>query len=124
VKPQELHSDIFPTTHAVMCEKSPAKEKSAALAKGDDANPELGDPRFVSSARLAPNLNPWSWFSTTPYLSILLADFAPHRLVIDPTGNYFWLSCATATRNHDAPSEVPEAARELVRVYSCLHRPN
>jgi hypothetical protein len=96
----------------------------ARLAKGDDANPDLGDPRFVSSARLAPELGPWSWFSTTPYMSILLADFAPNRLVIDPTGNYFWLSCATANRNRDAASAVPEAARELVRVYSCQHRPD
>lgn len=95
----------------------------AQLAQGKASNPELGDPHFVSAARLSSTLAPLSWFSTSPYLSILLSDFVPHRLVIDPTGNYFWLSCATATRNRDAPSPVPAPARELVRIYSCKHRP-
>ncbi|MBL7650277.1 MAG: DUF1549 domain-containing protein, partial [Candidatus Hydrogenedentes bacterium] len=38
------------------------------LAGGADADPALGDPRFVSSARLAPALNRLSWNSTTPFL--------------------------------------------------------
>ena len=93
-----------------------------ALAAGQDSDPALGDPRFVSSARISPSLNALSWFSTIPYLSVILANFSPNRLVIDPAGNYFWLSCATATQNRNAERSVPVQARDLVRIYSCLHR--
>jgi hypothetical protein len=86
------------------------------------SDPALGNPRFVSAERISPVLTPLSWFSTIPYLSIILSDFSPNRLVIDPTGNYFWLSCGTATRNKDAELVVPVQTRELVRFYSCLHR--
>jgi hypothetical protein len=82
----------------------------------------LGNPRFVSSQRIASDLNRLSWFSTTPYLSAIVANFVPNRLVIDPNGNYFWLSCDTATANDKAARAVPQEARDLVRVYSCLHR--
>ena len=94
----------------------------AALAMGDDSDPALGNPHFVSSDRIASNLNRLSWFSTTPYLSVIVANFTPNRLVIDPAGNYFWLSCATATANAKAARAVPEQGRDLVRIYSCLHR--
>jgi hypothetical protein len=94
----------------------------AALAAGQHSDPALGDPRFVSSTRVSPSLNSLSWFSTIPYLSVVLTNFSPSRLVIDPAGNYFWLSCATATENRDAGRAVPVQARELVRIYSCLHR--
>lgn len=94
----------------------------AALATGDESDPALGDPRFVSSDRIASDLNRLSWFSTTPYLSMALANFAPNRLVIDPAGNYFWLSCATATANEKATRATPQAGRDLIRIYSCLHR--
>jgi hypothetical protein len=94
----------------------------AALAMGQESDPALGDPRFVSSDRITPRASPLSWFSTTPYLSVILANFLPNRLVIDPAGNYFWLSCATATHNRDADRAVPVDTRELVRIYSCLHR--
>jgi hypothetical protein len=94
----------------------------AALATSHEADPVLGNPNFVSSARIPPRLNSLSWFSTIPYLSVILADFSPTRLVIDPAGNYFWLSCATATQNRDAERAIPVQPRELVRIYSCLHR--
>ena len=94
----------------------------AALAMGQEADPSLGNPQFVSSKRTSPGLASLSWFSTIPYLSVVLANFSPSRLVIDPAGNYFWLSCATATQNRDAQRAVPTQARELIRVYSCLHR--
>ena len=94
----------------------------AALATGHDSDPALGDPRFVSSERIASNLNQLSWFSTTPYLSVIVANFIPSRLVIDPTGNYFWLSCATAKANEDAAHATPKESRSLIRIYSCLHR--
>jgi hypothetical protein len=67
------------------------------LAMSQDADPDLGDPRFVSSRRGPSALAPLEWFSTVPYLSVVLSDFRPNRLIIDPAGNYFWLSCATAT---------------------------
>jgi len=94
----------------------------AVLAMSRQSDPALGDPRFVSAERIRPALAALSWFSTVPYLSIILSNFAPNRLVIDPAGNYFWLSCATATKNRDAALAVPVQTRELVRIYSCLHR--
>ncbi len=94
----------------------------AALATGDASDPELGNPRFVSSERMASDLGQLSWFSTTPYLSVIVANFKPNRLVIDPLGNYFWLSCATATANAKAARAIPADGRDLVRIYSCLYR--
>ncbi len=93
-----------------------------ALALGSASDPALGDPRFVSSQRISPELNQLSWFSTVEYLSIIVSDFKPERIVVDPTGNYFWLSCKTATDNTKATRSVPGPARELIRIYSCLHR--
>ena len=94
----------------------------AVLAMSSKSDPALGNPRFISAERISPALAPLSWFSTIPYLSIILSNFSPNRLVVDPTGNYFWLSCGTATRNKDAELVVPAQTRELIRVYSCLHR--
>jgi hypothetical protein len=94
-----------------------------ALAMGTASDPLLGDPRFVSSARIDPGLNRLSWFSTTQFLSVLLASgFAPARLVVDPQANYFWLSCATARANEAADRAVPAESRRLIRVHACLHR--
>jgi hypothetical protein len=94
----------------------------ATLATSNESDPALGDPRFVSSERIASNLSRLSWFSTTPYLSVIVAKFMPNRLVIDPTGNYFWLSCATATLNENAARATPREGRDLIRIYSCQHR--
>jgi hypothetical protein len=93
-----------------------------ALSTGSETDPALGNPRFVSSQRIPQALAPLSWFSTIPYLSIILSNFSPNRLVVDPAGNYFWLSCDTATRNRDAELVASVQTRELVRIYSCLHR--
>lgn len=93
-----------------------------ALAQSAEADLALGDPRFISSQRISSALAPLSWFSTTPYLSVILSNFAPNRLVIDPIGNYFWLSCSTATRSKDAEISVQAKTRELIQIYSCLHR--
>ena len=82
----------------------------------------IGDPRFVSSQRISPELNQLSWFSTVEYLSIILSDFKPAQIVVDPAVNYFWLSCGTATENAKATRSVPMPARDLIRIYSCLHR--
>jgi len=92
------------------------------LATGEASDPQLGDPRFVSSHRIPDDLNRLAWFSTTPYLSAIVARFAPTRLVIDPTSNYFWLSCGTASANVDAVRAVPVETRNLVRTYACEHR--
>ena len=93
-----------------------------ALALGSASDPALGDPRFVSSQRISPKLNQLSWFSTVEYLSIIVSDFKPERIVVDPAGNYFWLSCQTAMENAKGTRSVPEPARDLIRIYSCLHR--
>ncbi|HET7805400.1 MAG TPA: hypothetical protein VFL53_14245 [Pseudolabrys sp.] len=113
--------------HAVQTAKFVAdwaayKAAVRALALGSASDPALGDPRFVSSQRISPGLNQLGWFSTIEYLSIIVSDFKPERIVVDPAGNYFWLSCKTATDNAKAKRSVPVPARDLVRVYSCLHR--
>jgi len=94
----------------------------ATLAMSQDSDPALGDPRFVSSRRGPPDLAPLEWFSTIPYLSAILSNFRPNRLVIEPAGNYFWLSCATATHSTERLLVVPLHVRELIQTYSCLHR--
>lgn len=93
-----------------------------ALAIGTASDPSLGDLHFVSSDHIDAYLNRLSWFSTTQYLSIIVADFTPSRIVIDPSNNYFWLSCATATANSKAARVIPTASRNFVQIYSCLHR--
>ena len=93
-----------------------------ALATGEAADSALGAPFLVSSQRIGDDLNRLAWFSTTPYLSAVVADFRPKRLVADPAGNYFWLSCGTATDAARALRAVPQETREMIRVYSCMHR--
>jgi hypothetical protein len=93
------------------------------LATGTASDPALGDPRFVSANRIAPAINRLSWNSTTPYLAILLVPkFTPARLVIDPAGNYFWLTCETATASEQAQRAIPLAGRTLLRIFACQHR--
>jgi hypothetical protein len=94
-----------------------------ALAMGTASDPALGDARFVSSARIRPDLNRLSWFSTTQFFSVLVAPgFTPGRLVVDPAANYFWLSCQTARANETAERAMPQESRRLIRVHACLHR--
>lgn len=93
------------------------------LATGTASDPALGDPRFVSTDRIDPNLNRLKWQTTTPYLSVLLApNFAPARLVVDPSSGYFWLSCPRAAADEKADLAIPAASRDLIRAYECLHR--
>jgi len=93
------------------------------LALGTASDPALGNSQFVSAASIGAALNRLSWFSTTPYLSVLLAPgFAPSRLVVDPTASYFWLSCETAVANEKAERAIAPEGRRLVRLYACLHR--
>jgi hypothetical protein len=95
----------------------------AALASGAESDPGLGDPQFVSAARLGPALNRLGWNSTTPFLSVLVAPgLVPARLVVDPNANYFWLTCESATASAAGPGAIPRASRELVRRHACLHR--
>jgi len=94
-----------------------------ALAMSDASDRALGDVHFVSASRIDPALNRLSWFSTTQFLSVLVAPrFAPERLVVDPTGNYFWLSCNTAAASQMADRAIPVESRRLIRVHACLHR--
>jgi hypothetical protein len=95
-----------------------------ALATGSLSDPQLGDSSFVSADRMSRDRQALSWFSTTPYLSVLVAPrFQPSRLVVDPNAGYYWLSCETAAANHQGNGSIPRASRRLVRIYSCLHRP-
>jgi hypothetical protein len=94
-----------------------------ALAMGTASDPGLGDPHFVSAARIDPRFNRLTWNSTAPYLSVIVThDLAPARLAVDPRANYFWLSCDTATASEAAASAVPAETRRLVRVHACRHR--
>jgi hypothetical protein len=92
------------------------------LATGTVSDPDLGDPRFVSTARSGADRSPLSWFSTTEFLSILVSPgYAPTRLVLDPDPNRFvWLSCRTATVTYEADRAIPKESRDLVRVHACL----
>jgi hypothetical protein len=100
-----------------------SKNELQALAAGPSADPDLGDPQFVSVRRLSGATNRLTWHSTVPYLSILVTpNLAPARLVIDPTSGYFWLSCERATRSGENGTAIPESARELVRRHACLKR--
>lgn len=93
------------------------------LAAGSASDPAIGDPRYVSSARIDNSLQRLSWWSTTPYLSVLVTpNMAPVRVVFDPNANYFWLPCNTATTSAYAQSSVPQDTRRLIAKYSCLHR--
>jgi hypothetical protein len=94
-----------------------------ALAMSPASDAALGDARFVSSNRIRPDLNRLSWFSTTQFLSVLVAPaFTPARLVVDPAATYFWLSCQTARANETAKRAIPQESRRLIRVHACLHR--
>jgi hypothetical protein len=96
-----------------------------SLASGSASDPALGNPLFVSSQRIRPDLNRIAWNSTTPFLSVLVTpDLAPTRLVVDPTAGYFWLSCATARESEATSRAIPEGARGLIRIHACLHRPD
>jgi hypothetical protein len=96
-----------------------------ALARGTESDPQLGSPLFVSSERVGPDLNRLDWNSTVPFLSVLVVpDLAPTRLVVDPSANYFWLSCRTARESEAASTAIPEQARRLIRLHACLHRPD
>jgi hypothetical protein len=93
------------------------------LAMGEATDRGLGDPQFVSAARLPGALDPLAWPSTTHFLSVLVApDLAPRHLVVDPRANYFWISCRTATRNQETSRALPAHSLLLVRLHACLHR--
>jgi hypothetical protein len=115
-------------THAVETAKFAAawtryKDAVRELAMGAASDPALGSPSFVSSSRIRPELHRLSWFSTTHFLSILVAPaFSPARLVVDPHSSYFWLTCKIATANQEAERAIPVSSRRLVRQYACLHR--
>jgi hypothetical protein len=95
----------------------------AALGQSDASDPALGDARFISTRRIDSSLDRLSWWSTTHFLSVLVAPgMTPHRLVVDPRPNFFWISCATAMANADAPKAVPAESRGLIAAHACLHR--
>lgn len=114
--------------HAVETEKfvvawTAYKAAIARLVTGRASDPTLGDPRFVSANRIAPDLRALAWSSTTQYLSVLLApNFKPKQIVVDPAADYFWLSCETATANRRARRAVPAQSRELISTHACMHR--
>jgi hypothetical protein len=93
------------------------------LAMGEASDPALGDARFVSSDRIDIDTNRLKWQTTTQFLSVLVAPgFLPHRLVVDPSAGYFWLTCQRATATEQADGALPIESRRLIRAYSCLHR--
>jgi hypothetical protein len=99
------------------------KDAVRVLAMSGASDPALGDPHFVSSARIDTQLNRLAWSSTTHFLSVLLVpNFAPSRLVVDASANYFWLTCKTASSNEMENRSLPAESRRLVRVHACLHR--
>jgi hypothetical protein len=100
------------------------RQTMLALARGAAGDPRLGNARFVSSERLDTTDSRLAWPSTSPFLSVLVTpNLAPAHLVVAPETNFFWLSCETATTSAQAPGALPDATRDLLQVYSCLHRP-
>jgi hypothetical protein len=86
-------------------------------------NPVLGDTRFVSSQRLDAEAARLGWGSTIPYRSVLVtAGSAPARIVVAAEVNFFWISCETATASAESADTLPVATRDMLQVYSCLHR--
>lgn len=98
-------------------------EEVRRVSDGVDIDPVLGDPDFVSAARIPARFTKLSWNSTTPFLSIMVSDgYAPRHLLVDPSAGYFWFDCATATANAMATRNIPRATRDMVQRYACLHR--
>jgi len=91
------------------------------LANGPASDSQLGDSRFVSSARIPAPLQELAWSSTTPFLSVLVSPgFRPVHLVVDPAAGYFWLPCALASAN--SAGAVPAPTRSMIQSYACQHR--
>ena len=81
--------------------------------------------KFVEVDPEVPEYEELPWFSTLPYLSVLVApDFKPARLAIDPRSDYFWISCATATASvrKAGAHGIPKQSREMIRDYTCRNR--
>lgn len=120
---------IITLVHAVETLKfvkdwSAYKSEIAALGQSEASDPVLGDARFVSTKRVDAALDRLSWWSTTHFFSVLVAPgMMPHRLVVDPRPNFFWISCMTAIGNAHASVAVPAESRTLIAAHACLHRP-
>lgn len=100
------------------------RQSVQTLAASAAADPGLGNARFVSAERLDTGDSRLAWPSTAPFLSVLVTpDFAPAHLVVSPETNFFWLPCETAIASAKAAGALPVATRDLLQVYSCLHRP-
>jgi len=101
------------------------REAVRTLAASSASDPRLGDARFISAERLAAEEARLGWGSTIPFLSVLVTPgFAPARLVVAPDVNFFWLSCETATASAETAAALAAETRDMLRVYSCLHRRN
>lgn len=88
-------------------------------------SPSLGTP-YANIDPDNPEFRGMPWFSTLPYLSVLVAPaYAPARLAVDPRSDYFWISCPDATASVQKASErgVPATSRKMIRDYNCKHRP-
>ncbi len=88
--------------------------------------PDAGNSKFVEIDPARLEYRGLPWFSTLPYLSVLVApDFKPARLAIDPKSDYFWISCTTATESlrTAGPRGIPAQSREMIRAYTCANRP-
>jgi len=87
---------------------------------------ETSERKYVEIDPENPNFHDMPWFSTLPYLSVLVAPgFKPLRLVIDPKSDYFWVSCAKLTASVRKGSDlgIPVQSRQMIRDYNCRNRP-
>ncbi len=88
--------------------------------------PQPQSPGIVNIDPERPEFEELPWFSTLPYLSVLVAPgFRPARLAVDPKSDYFWISCATATASvrKAGPHGIPAQSRAMIRDLNCKHRP-
>jgi len=76
----------------------------AQFAVGSHGSRSMQDDPAMSEAQVAKRLAPAA------------------QLVVDPSDNYFWLSCKTATASLNADRAVPVETRRLLQIHACLHR--
>jgi len=97
-----------------------------AIFRGMVSKAETPERKYVEIDPDNPKFHDMPWFSTLPYLSVLVAPgFKPHRLVIDPKSDYFWVSCAnlTASVRKGNGLSIPAQSRQMIRDYNCRNRP-
>lgn len=115
------------TVHAVETARFAAGwTEYLTIFRGMVSKAETQDSKYVEIDPDNPKFHDMAWFSTLPYLSVLVAPgLKPRRLVIDPRSDYFWVSCGklTASVRKGSGLGIPAQSRQMIRDYNCRSRP-